>query len=133
MILRQQKRLWVILSHNLTDKQLQEATNELGVEDIRVVPAELKAIWSSINPEGRNMPIDDLLPILGWLKEARKDDYALIQGEFGATVWLVREAKKLGLVPIYATTRRVVKERSDEQGNVITERVFQHVNFRFYP
>jgi len=62
---------------------------------------------------------------------AKKGDLLLVQGDFGATVCMISFAKKLGIVPIYATTCRKVEERV-EGDRIITLRHFEHVRFRRY-
>ena len=70
--------------------------------------------------------------VVSWLNgESAPGDLFIIQGEFGSTFTLVDFALKNGLVPLYATTRRVAKEsRSGE--TVRREYVFEHVCFKKY-
>jgi len=55
----------------------------------------------------------------------------LIQGDFGAVYHMVNFAKELGLIPIYATTKRESIEL--KQGNkIIKKSIFKHIKFRKY-
>ena len=55
----------------------------------------------------------------------------MVQGDFGAIVEMVHFAFKVGLIPVYSTTKRVAKDIID--GDTITTlRIFEHVRFRKY-
>ncbi len=72
------------------------------------------------------------MPIRKWiLKESKEHDYVLIQGEFGATFYLVDYCFNIKRVPIYATSIRQVEEKAEDD-ITITNRTFKHVNFRKY-
>lgn len=119
------------MSHQLSDIQTKEAKNILKVDCIKMLPLELQQIWSSIEPKGE-LPIDMLMPIKKWIsKESSEQDYVLIQGDFGATFYLVDYCFNIKRVPIYATSTRQVEEKV-ENDITITNRVFKHVNFRKY-
>jgi len=119
------------MSHSLSDTQIEEAKEVLKVNCIKVLPSPLQEIWSNIAPEGE-LPIDTLEPIKDWiLKESDEKDYVLVQGEFGATFYIVDYCLNLKRVPIYATTKREVEEKV-EGNKTITYRTFKHVNFRKY-
>ena len=80
--------------------------------------------------------IDEYLqPILDWIDEhcTNSDDYILIQGDFGATYFLVDYCKKRNYaIPIYATTERKSVEEVQEDGSIKTQRIFKHKRFRLY-
>ncbi len=123
--------LLVIMSHSLSDTQMEEAKEVLKVNCIKTLPSPLQQIWSNIDPEGE-LPIDVLEPIKDWiLKESEKKDYVLVQGEFGATFYIVDYCFNVDRIPIYATTKREVEEKV-EGDKTITYRTFKHVNFRRY-
>ena len=63
--------------------------------------------------------------------EANAKDIFVIQGEFGSTFTLVDFALKKGLIPLYATTRRIAKETRNGE-TVHREYVFEHVCFKKY-
>ena len=89
------------------------------------------SIWQNIPPE--NEKISDLLDEIKKLilKDAKKGDLILVQGDFGATYIMVNFAFQNGLVPIYATSKREVKEKR-ENDQVVTIRTFKHIRFRKY-
>ncbi|HHV26938.1 MAG TPA: hypothetical protein GXX63_07055 [Tissierellia bacterium] len=124
-------KMLVILSHELLEEQIKEANEKLDVDLIVEIPSELKKIWGNISPEGP-FPVDLVEKIIKWINEnAKEEDYVLVQGDFGATYYVVDYCIKSGRVPIYATTNREVEERI-ENGVTRIERVFKHVNFRKY-
>ncbi|WP_427338319.1 CRISPR-associated protein Csx20 [Caloranaerobacter sp. DY30410] len=123
--------LLVILSHELSDFQIEEAKSKLDVGTIKTLPDTLKEIWSNLNPKGE-LPVDKLNLIRDWvLKESYEEDYVLVQGDFGATFYIVDFCFKYNRIPIYATTARKVEETKVDN-KVVTKRVFVHENFRKY-
>ncbi|MCQ6253565.1 MAG: CRISPR-associated protein Csx20 [Methanocaldococcus sp.] len=123
--------MFLLFSHNLTDDQINDARENLKVDKFIYLPKELQNIWSNIPPEIEDIT-DYLKPIKEFLKNNANDgDYVLIQGDFGATYNMVNYAFENNLIPIYATTKRVVKEVI-EDGKVITIREFKHCRFRKY-
>ncbi|CAB3288132.1 conserved protein of unknown function [Methanocaldococcus lauensis] len=124
-------KMFLLFSHNLTDDQIKDAKENLKVDKFIYLPKELQNIWSNIPPEIEDIT-DYLKPIKEFLKNNANDgDYVLIQGDFGATYNMVNYAFENNLIPIYATTKRVVKEVI-EDGKVITIREFKHCRFRKY-
>ncbi|WP_456372838.1 CRISPR-associated protein Csx20 [Methanocaldococcus sp.] len=123
--------MFLLFSHNLTNDQIKDAKENLKVNKFIYLPKELQNIWSNIPPEVEDIT-DYLKPIKEFLKNNANDgDYVLIQGDFGATYNMVNYAFENNLIPIYATTKRVVKEVI-EDGKVITIREFKHCRFRKY-
>ncbi len=124
-------KMFLLFSHNLTNDQIKDAKENLKVNKFIYLPKELQNIWSNIPPEVEDIT-DYLKPIKEFLKNNANDgDYVLIQGNFGATYNMVNYAFENNLIPIYATTKRVVKEVI-EDGKVITIREFKHCRFRKY-
>ncbi|KGG79641.1 CRISPR-associated protein Csx20 [Caloranaerobacter azorensis] len=123
--------LLVVMSHELLDFQVEEAKFKLGVDTIKTLPDNLKQIWSNLNPKGE-LPVGELNLVRDWiLKESYEGEYVLVQGEFGATFYIVDFCFKYNRIPIYATTARKVEETKVDN-KVITKRVFVHENFRKY-
>lgn len=123
--------LYLLLSHELTEQQKKEAYEDLKVKNIYYLPEDLKALWSQVPPEIAEVT-GHIQPIQEWLEmRVKEGDYILIQGDFGASYEMVNWAFTKKLKPLYATTRREVIE-SYKNGIVITNRVFDHVRFRFY-
>ncbi|SHK20632.1 hypothetical protein SAMN02745227_01781 [Anaerobranca californiensis DSM 14826] len=121
----------VILSHKLTDEQVEELQIRFNVKEILYLPDELQRIWSNIDPLGE-LPIEKLQKILDWIEGEKGEEIVVIaQGDFGATCYIVDYCFKKGYKALYATSKRQVKEEI-VNGEVITTRVFKHVNFRLY-
>lgn len=70
---------------------------------------------------------------IAWLAmTAHQGDYALVQGDFGATYLAVRFAFKQGLIPVYSTTQRQAEEEHLPDGSVRLVHRFEHCMFRRY-
>lgn len=121
----------LLFNHTLTSAQKKDAQTSLGVERFTALPPELQEIWSHIPPE-----IQTLKSILKPIKEfvsqtSTKNKYILIQGDFGATYEMVNFSKSLGLIPVYATTKREVLEIQKDH-KIFKESIFKHIMFRKY-
>lgn len=126
-------RFLVLFSHRLTQDQHRDIRERFGDPEILEAPPEVLRVWGAIPPDLLRLE-DFLNPVKNWLEaEARPGDILFIQGEHGATVYGVRLALGLQLLPVYATTKRVVEERVLDDGSVETRREFRHVLFRAYP
>lgn len=124
--------LFLLFNHQITHKQEKDARDSLGVMRIVDLPSDLKGLWSQI-PSGLQEITDHLEPVTSWLKSrAKKNDYVLIQGDFGACYIVVNFAFEMGLIPIYSTTRREVVEKHQEDGSVKLIHEFNHQMFRKY-
>ncbi len=126
------KKLILIFSHILTERQTNDAKESLNIEDFVYLPPDLQDLWSSIPPD-----VKDISDIMDKIKEwisgtADKKDYILVQGDFGATYDVVGYCKATGLKAVYSTTRRNAKEILREDGTIETIHVFEHVMFREY-
>lgn len=122
-------RTFCLLNHQFTQRQVEELAAVYHSEEVIVPDGELSAMWAQINPEHDAQPLVDRVVL--WLEPAREGDLLVIQGEFGVTFKLVDYALKRGLVPMYATTRRVAKEVRDGE-RVHREYLFEHVRFKKY-
>jgi len=124
--------LYLLFNHELTPMQQKDAFLSLGISQIQRPPANLKAMWRQI-PSGLDSMSDYLEPVKSWLSEnARKGDYVLIQGDFGACFVMVNFAIERGLVPVYSTTTREAVEEHGEDGAIRITHRFKHVKFRKY-
>lgn len=124
-------KMLTVISHTLMEEQIEEAKNRLKVDSIVSMPEDINNIWSNISPFGC-LPTDQIESIVKWIeKESNKGDYVLIQGDFGATYYIVDYCIKNSRIPIYATTERQVEEYIND-GAVEVKRIFKHVNFRKY-
>jgi len=127
-----QRKALLIFSHTLTSAQEQELREKWQVAEFVHLLPPLKDLWAQVPPEAESLS-GYLDPIFLWMRETGSPgDLAFIQGEFGAVYLTVNRALELGLVPIYATSRREVREKCLPDGSVIQERVFKHVRFRVY-
>lgn len=123
-------KTFCLLNHALTQKQLAELSEKFNSTNVVYPDENIAKQWAQILPEKSNDEV--ILAVTKWLQcNAAPGDLFIIQGEFGSTFTLVDFALKNGLVPLYATTRRVAKEsRSGE--TVRREYVFEHVCFKKY-
>jgi len=122
----------LLFSHELTEEQKEDAKRSLHVDGFVRLPDELQGLWQNIPPEKPSL-LALLAPIRRWVKaSAKRGDFVLIQGDFGATYIMVNYCFSLGLNPVYATTERKVTERLLADDTVKTERIFKHRIFRRY-
>lgn len=126
------KRLFALLNHQLTDLQRNDALQSKGVTEIVFMSPDMQALWRQV-PADLETIAEYLAPLMDWLAEVgREGDYALIQGDFGATWLMVQQAFALGLVPVYSTTERQAEETVSEDGAVRLVHTFRHRRFRVY-
>ncbi|MBZ4644003.1 MAG: hypothetical protein JG767_1612 [Deferribacteraceae bacterium] len=126
------KALFLIFSHSLTNKQINEINTKLKVDKIVNLPDNLQKLWSQIPPEG-GLPVNEVKKITNFLgNNAKSGDYVLIQGDFGATFFVADFCLKNFLVPIYSTTKRISVEKEDKYGKISKTSIFEHLNFRKY-
>ncbi len=125
------KQMFLLFSHILTPLQIKDAKESLKVEEFIYLPKELQKIWSSIPSDIEDIK-EMLEPIEKFLvKNGKKDDYVLIQGDFGATCYMVSFVKRIGLNAVYSTNKRVAKEiREGDKLIKISE--FEHTRYREY-
>jgi len=122
------KKMFILISHNLTPEQEEDAKRNRQVDEFIYIK---NSIWQNIPPENEKISVllDEIKKLI--LKDAKKGDLLLVQGDFGATYIMVNFAFQNGLVPIYATSKReVVEIKKDE--NITTIRKFRHIRFREY-
>lgn len=122
------KKMFVLISHGLTQEQKSQALKVFGVENIINIADDA---WSNISPSDEN-----ILYVLNRYKkelmlEAEAGDILLVQGDFGATYNMINFAKNIGIKTIYATTKRMAQELVID-GKTITRREFKHEKFREY-
>ena len=125
------KKAFILLSHKLLDSQIRELEEKWHVKKIISLPEELQKIWSNVPPELGE--INTLAKeFSNWIKNnSSQGDIVIVQGDYGLTCNIVNFVKSKKLIPVYATTKRIVKE---EIINGVTEikRIFEHVKFRQY-
>ncbi|MEA3417400.1 MAG: CRISPR-associated protein Csx20 [Thermodesulfobacteriota bacterium] len=85
------RSLFLIFNHEITSRQKEDAHLYLGVEQITDLPQDLKKLWRQVPPVLSAIS-NYLEPVKTWLKsQAAKDDYVLIQGDFGACYIMNRD------------------------------------------
>ncbi len=124
------KSIFLLFSHKLRDSQIEELKSN-GIASIVYLPSGLQILWSSVPPDLKELR-DYLKPIIEWLKaKAKKGDWVLVQGDFGAVFTVVDFCFHNGLVPVYATTNRLAIEKFSGNGSLKLSH-FEHVIFRKY-
>ena len=125
------KKMFLLFSHKLTEKQIEDAKKNWDVKEFIYLPKDLQDLWSNVPPDIRKVD-SYLLPIKNFLiKYAKEGDIVLIQGDFGAVYEMVNFCKKHNLIPVHSTTNRYVEEKV-VNGKVEKFSVFDHVIFREY-
>ncbi len=124
-------RFHLFFSHRLTPDQEEDAKKSLGVEEFVYLPPHLQELFSNVPAELENLG-EYIKPFIEYLlQNARSGEYILLQGEFGLIYRLVETSKALGLIPVYATTKReVIEEKRGEE--VVRVSRFKHIRFRRY-
>ena len=122
------KTLFTLINHTLTSEQEEDARKNLNVDKfINITDAS----WSDIDPSEKSV-----IKIVEIYKDrlrsqAKAGDVLLVQGDYGATYNMIRFAKNMGLIAVYATTNRIVSEQV-ENCKVVIKREFKHAKFREY-
>ncbi len=125
-------KMLLLFSHLLTEDQEEDANNCLSISEVIPLSQDLQKLWVNI-PATKSSLRDYLNPFRSWLKEnVNNGDYVLIQGDYGAVYLMVNYAFSVDLIPVYATTERVVVEKLMPDNVVKSERVFKHKRFRRY-
>jgi hypothetical protein len=123
------RQFFLLFNHVITPSQEEDAKTNWHIGKFVPLPAMLKQQWATIDPF-----VDEIDGQLGVFKEflqthGSSDDVVLIQGDFGAVYKMVNFAKSIGMVPVYATTKREVKEEQAD-GKLKKTSYFQHIQFR---
>lgn len=98
-------KVFVVMSHDLLPEQMTELKNRLNCHEIIYLPEPLKDIWADIPPSGswNDKWLND---IISWLKSnMKREDIAIVQGEYGATVYLVNWLQKMDMTYIMQQLR----------------------------
>ena len=124
-------KMFLLFSHKLTEDQIKDAKDNLGVKEFVYLPDDLQKKFSNVPPE-----LDDIKKysevFIDFLKNnAKKEDFVLIQGDFGIVFNVVEFCKENNLKAVYSTTKRIVKEKIID-GKVVKISEFKHIKFRRY-
>ena len=122
------KTHFILINHALTPEHEEGARKNLNIDKF-VNIADAK--WSDIDPSEKSV-----IKVVETYKDklrsqAKSGDVLLVQGDFGATYNMIRFAKNMSLIAVYATTKRIVSEQV-ENGKVVIKREFKHARFREY-
>lgn len=120
-----------MLSHSLTDEQKEDAQKNWGVTDFVFLPPDLQKKWSNIE---LTKPLTERTSkFIEFIKEnVSKNDYILIQGEFGTSFAIIDWCLANNLKPIYSYTKRLIVEQKKIGNQVEKTSIFKHVKFLFY-
>lgn len=123
--------MFLLFSHNLTQIQINDAKNNLGIEEFVSLNQDLQELWSNIPSELISLN-EYLLPFRNFLVEnSNFEDVVLIQGDFGAVYQMINFANDLGLKSVYATTTRLIEEIIVDE-KTVKKSIFEHRRFREY-
>lgn len=125
------KKMFLLFSHNLTQVQINDAKNNLKIDNFVPLPNNLQELWSNIPSELVSLK-EYLLPFRNFLTEnSNFKDVVLLQGDFGAVYQMVNFANDLGLKSVYATTTRLIEEIIVDE-KTVKKSIFEHRRFREY-
>lgn len=121
----------LLFSHQLTHEQVVDAQN-MGVTEFISMPTDLKQKWGNVPATLHSLShyAEDFWAWVGSV--AQENDYALIQGDMGMVVMGVERLWEIKVIPVYATTQRLVSETLQLDGSVVKTSEFKHVMFRQY-
>lgn len=124
-------RVFVVTNHTQTEDQVHDLQCNWSVDSLVDLPGELKTLWGSVPPELDSVE-DFVSPVLDWLGSVCcAGDIVWVQGEWGATISVLRWCLRNSIVAVYGTTKRVASERKTSEGVSLTH-IFKHVRFRRY-
>ncbi len=125
------KKMLLLFSHKLDFIQKTDAKNSYNITEFVSLPQDLQSLWSAVPTEIENLN-EYLEPLKSFIKQNfKKEDVALIQGDFGASYMMVNFCKNLDLVCVYAKTRREVEEVVVD-GTTVKKSIFKHKGYREY-
>ena len=124
-------KMILIFSHTLTEEQINDAKETLQISEYIYMPKSLQYLWSNVPSSIHDMKkyLNEIHDFI--ISNSSKNDYILIQGDFGATYNTVNFCKENKRITIYSTTKRQSKEI---YRNNMVEKVsyFSHLSFREY-
>ena len=121
------RKFIILTSHKLVEEQIVDAKDRYGVQEFVYLPTELQSLWSNV-PADLDSLENYSKPLKSWLEDVtHQGDVVMIQGDFGLSYNLIDYAKSLGLVTVYATTKR---DSVEKDGVKIS--IFKHIRFREY-
>ena len=125
------RKMLLLFSHVLSDAQREDARENWNVEQFVPLPDDLQSQWENIDPDAASLA-EMLEPFMAFVSlNGHRGDLLLVQGDFGASCAMAHFGKKEGLVPVYATTKRIVEETVNSAVTV-KKSIFEHRRFRRY-
>ena len=121
------KKMFLFFSHILTETQIQEAKTRYDIDTFVYLPENIQKQWSQIEPYGESIYMTDFYDFL--TKNAAKDDFVLIKGDYGAVYNLVNYAFSLELNPVYSTTVRGKSINTSDDDKLSLD-AYKHCRFR---
>lgn len=116
------KKLFVCISHDLTEDQKQ------GWSEIVLVSDVLKRQTSQISPTATLEEIKELAAAV--VVEAEGCSHILCAGEPTLVMHVCLMAHVQGIIPVQSTTVRETVEKAQPDGSVIKTAIFRHVMWR---
>lgn len=124
------KKVLVLTSHPILPEQNQELKSRFKIGEIKFLPENLQQIWSNVLYDDKYY--SNLDKIKNYMIETlKKEDYVIIQGNWGYVYKLVEEAKNNKIIPLYAFS---IRDSSEEiiNGEVVKIVKFKHQCFVEY-
>jgi hypothetical protein len=126
------RKAFIVLNHTLIEDQKTELQHFFSVDSFIEMPEEVKSIWSGLRPEV-DIYSSGINDVISWLERyGKEDDIVIVQGEFGATFYVVNFCFHKGMVPVYASSERRYMEKKYPDGRVDRHHIFKHVKFKLY-
>ena len=107
--LNTRRKALLVFSHQLTENQKKELTEEYSVKKIEKLPDDLQNLWSNvIIGESYKENLEKIKEYIS--KNFHIGDILVIQGNWGYTYNLVKWAIENEYLPVYSYTERNVEE-----------------------
>ncbi|GAB4172021.1 MAG: CRISPR-associated protein Csx20 [Calditrichia bacterium] len=126
------KTCLIIINHRILNSQEMELRQLFNVKQLQFLPESLSELW-------KNIPADEDNELIGltqlkdyMLKVTKENDLVWIQGDFGATFYLVNVCFNFNRIPIYAFSLRKSTEKQLLGNSISKQSVFEHITFKKY-
>ena len=128
--LNTRRKALLVFSHQITENQKKELTEEYSVKKIEKLPDNLQNTWSNVTiGESYKENLEKIKEYIS--KNFHIGDILVIQGNWGYTYNLVKWAIENEYLPVYSYTERNVEEIKDGE-DVKKISYFRHVKFLKY-
>lgn len=123
------RQMILFFSHQLTPKQEREAIQRWGITSFVALPPNVQQQWSMIEPHSETIEMNSFYDYIR--HTAQRGDVVLVQGDYGATLQLVRYVQHLGCLAVYATAIRGEQIATENDPNHAPGE-YKHCRFRRY-